>query len=217
MANYKVIMLDFDGTTACTVPAIYHAAHKMLQRRGYEISKQVVYDNFALAMQDSFRCYAGVHFDDATVEEMIEEYNIIYREESEKLIELFDGVAETLDKLTKAGVKVVITSNNIRPVLDRQTANLGIANYIDDIVSVEDVKNVKPAPDIALVALQRYNIKPEEALVVGDATLDMDMGRQAGCHLCGVSFGSHSPAILQERGAMYIIDHFSELQKIVLG
>jgi phosphoglycolate phosphatase len=210
-------MLDFDGTTACTVPAIYHAAHKMLQRRGYEISKQVVYDNFALAMQDSFRCYAGVHFDDETVEQMIEEYNIIYKEEGEALIELFDGVIETLDKFTKAGVKVVITSNNIRPVLNRQVEKQGIAKYIDDIVSVEDVENVKPAPDIAIEVLRRYNIKPEEALVVGDATLDMDMGRGAGCHLCGVSFGSHSPEMLRERGAMYIIDHFSELQKIVLG
>ncbi len=217
MANYKVIMLDFDGTTACTVPAIYHTAHKMLLKYGYDISKQVVYDNFALAMQDSFRRYAGVHFDDATVEQMIEEYNIIYKEEGEALVELFDGVIETLDKLTKAGVKVVITSNNIRPVLDRQVAKHGITEYIDDIVSVEDVENVKPAPDIALVALQRYNIKPEEALVVGDATLDMDMGRGAGCHLCGVSFGSHSPEMLRERGAMYIIDHFSELEKIVLG
>ena len=217
MANYKVIMLDFDGTTACTVPAIYHSAHKMLLKYGYDVSKQVVYDNFALAMQDSFRRYAGVHFDDATVEQMIEEYNIIYKEEGEALVELFDGVIETLDKLTKAGVKVVITSNNIRPVLDRQVARHGITEYIDDIVSVEDVENVKPAPDIALVALQRYNIKPEEALVVGDATLDMDMGRGAGCHLCGVSFGSHSPEMLRERGAMYIIDHFSELEKIVLG
>ena len=217
MANYKVIMLDFDGTTACTVPAIYHSAHKMLLKYGYDVSKQVVYDNFALAMQDSFRRYAGVDFDDATVEQMIEEYNIIYKGEGEALVELFDGVIETLDKLTKAGVKVVITSNNIRPVLDRQVARHGITEYIDDIVSVEDVENVKPAPDIALVALQRYNIKPEEALVVGDATLDMDMGRGAGCHLCGVSFGSHSPEMLRERGAMYIIDHFSELEKIVLG
>ena len=210
-------MLDFDGTTACTVPAIFHSAHKMLLKYGYDISKQVVYDNFALAMQHSFRRYAGVDFDDETVEQMIEEYNIIYKEEGEALIELFDGVIETLDKLTKAGVKVVITSNNIRPVLNRLVERQGIAEYIDDIVSVEDVKNVKPAPDIAIEVLRRYNIKPEEALVVGDATLDMDMGREAGCHLCGVSFGSHSPEMLRERGAMYIIDHFSELQKIVLG
>ena len=218
MANYKVIMLDFDGTTACTVPAIYHAAKRMLGNHGYEVEKDVVYKNFALALPFAFRCFSGDEtIDDATIEQMIVEYNNIYKEEAEGLIELFDGVTETLSRLKSEGVKIVITSNNVKPVLRRLTTNLGIAEYIDDIVSVEDVENVKPAPDIAIEALRRYNIKPEEALVVGDATLDMDMGRGAGCHLCGVSFGSHTPEMLRAKGARYIIDHFSELQKIVLG
>lgn len=217
MSKYKVILLDFDGTTACTIPAIYHAASKMLENRGYKVDKQVVYDNFGLALPFAFRCFAGDDtIDDATIEQMTIEYNNIYKEEGEQLIELFDGVVKTLDSLTKAGIKIVIASNNIRPVLDRLTANLGIAKYIDDIVSVEDVENVKPAPDIALEALRRYNISGEEALVVGDSTFDMDMGREAGCHLCGVTYGSHSPEMLRNTGARYIIEHFSELEKIVL-
>ena len=216
--NYKVIMLDFDGTTACTVSAIYHAAKRMLQLHGYEVDKDVVYKNFGLALPFAFRCFAGDEsIDDATIEEMIVEYNDFYREEAEPLIELFEGVPETLDALKKAGVKIVIASNNVQPVLRRLTSNLGIADYIDDIVAVEDVENVKPAPDIALEVLRRCNIKGEEALVVGDSTFDMDMGREAGCHLCGVTYGSHTPEMLRETGARYIIDKFSDLLKIVLG
>lgn len=218
MSNYKVIMLDFDGTTACTVPAIYHAAKRMLNMHGYEVEKEVVYKNFGLALPFAFRCFAGDDsIDDATIEQMIAEYNSIYKEEGEQLIELFDGVVETLDNLKKAGIKIVIASNNIRPVLDRLTANLGIAQYIDDIVSVEDVENVKPAPDIALEVLRRFNISGEEALVVGDSTFDMDMGREADCHLCGVTYGSHTPEMLCEKGARYIIERFSDLEKVVLG
>lgn len=211
-------MLDFDGTTACTVPAIYHAAKRMLQLHGYEVDKDVVYKNFGLALPFAFRCFAGDEsIDDKTIEQMIVEYNNIYREEAEPLIELFEGVPETLDALKKAGVKIVIASNNVQPVLRRLTANLGIADYIDDIVAVEDVENVKPAPDIALEVLRRCNIKGEEALVVGDSTFDMDMGREAGCHLCGVTYGSHTPEMLRETGARYIIENFSDLLKIVLG
>lgn len=218
MSNYKVILLDFDGTTACTIPAIYHAAKRMLALHGYEVDKQTVYDNFGLALPFAFRCFAGDDaIDDATIEQMIVEYNNIYKEEGEKLIELFEGVPETLKELVDAGIKIAIASNNIRPVLDRLTANLGIAQYIDDIVSVEDVENVKPAPDIALEALRRYNIKGEEALVVGDSTFDMDMGREAGCHLCGVTYGSHSVEMLRATGAQYIIENFADLKKIVLG
>ena len=218
MANYKVVMLDFDGTTACTVHAIYHAAKRMLNEYGYEVEKDVVYKNFGLALPYSFYCFAGVEsFDEATSQQMIVDYNRIYQAEAEQLIELFDGVAETLDTLKKGGVKIVIASNNVHPVLERQLANLGIRQYIDDIVAVEDVENVKPAPDIALEVLRRCNIKADEAIVVGDSTYDMDMGREAGCDLCGVSYGGHTPEMLREKGAKHIIDNFSELVKIVLG
>ena len=216
--NYKVVMLDFDGTLARTIPAILHASEKMLGMHGYEIDPVQVERNFGLALPEAFRCFANDDsIDDKTMEQMILEFNTIYRNECEPLIELFDGVAETLDALKKAGVILLISSNNIREVLERLTSQLNIAKYFDGIICANDVVNTKPAPDIALLALERYNIKAEEALVVGDSTYDMDMGREAGCHLCGVTFGSHSAEMLYGKGANYVIDHFSELQKIVLG
>ena len=216
--NYKVVMLDFDGTIARTIPAIMHAAKKMLNMHGYEIDPVQVERNFGLALPEAFRCFANdPTIDDATIEQMIIEFNEIYKTECEPLIELFDGVLDTLNTLHKAGVTLLIASNNIRSVLNRLTARLNIAQYFDGIVCADDVVNAKPAPDIALLALERYNISGNEALVVGDSTYDMDMGREAGCDLCGVSFGSHTPEMLQGTGARYVIDHFSELGKIVLG
>lgn len=216
--NYKVVMLDFDGTIARTIPAILHASEKMLGMHGYTIDPVQVERNFGLALPEAFRCFSNdPNIDDATMEQMIKEFNSIYRNECEPLIELFDGVIETLDRLHKAGVTLLIASNNIRSVLNRLTARLNIAEYFDGIVCADDVVNAKPAPDIALLAIERYNIKAEEALVVGDSTFDMDMGRGANCHLCGVTFGSHTAEMLRATGAKYIIDHFSELEKIVLG
>lgn len=210
-------MLDFDGTIARTIPAIMHASEKMLKMHGYDLDPVMVERNFGLALPEAFRCFANdPTIDDETIEQMIKEFNHIYKTECEPLIELFDGVADTLDALKKAGIKLLIASNNIRGVLQRLTARLNIAEYFDGIICADDVVNTKPAPDIALLALERYNIKPEEALVVGDSTYDMDMGREANCHLCGVSFGSHTPEMLRNTGALYVIDHFTELKKIVL-
>ena len=218
MMNYKVVMLDFDGTIARTIPAILHASEKMLGMHGYAIDPVQVERNFGLALPEAFRCFANdPNIDDATMEQMIVEFNSIYRNECEPLIELFNGVIETLDTLHKAGVTLLIASNNIRSVLNRLTARLNISQYFDGIVCADDVVNAKPAPDIALLALERYNAEASEALVVGDSTFDMDMGRGAGCDLCGVTFGSHTAEMLRATGARYIIDSFSELQKIVLG
>jgi phosphoglycolate phosphatase len=216
--NYKVVMLDFDGTIARTIPASLHASEKMLKMHGYGIDPVQVERNFGLALPEAFRCFANdPNIDDRTIEQMIVEFNDIYRNECEPLIELFDGVDVTLDALKRAGVTLLIASNNIRSVLERLTTRLNIAHYFDGIICADDVVNTKPAPDIALLALERYNVKGNEALVVGDSTYDMDMGRGADCHLCGVSFGSHTPEMLRDKGAHYVIDHYSELRKIVLG
>lgn len=217
MTKYKVVMLDFDGTIARTIPAIMHASEKMLKMHGYALDPVMVERNFGLALPEAFRCFANdPTIDDETIEQMIKEFNHIYKTECEPLIELFDGVADTLDTLKKAGIKLLIASNNIRGVLQRLTARLNIAEYFDGIICADDVVNTKPAPDIALLALERYNIKAEDALVVGDSTYDMDMGGGAGCHLCGVSFGSHTPEMLRNTGARYVIDHFADLKQIVL-
>ena len=211
-------MLDFDGTIARTIPAILHASEKMLKMHGYELDPVMVERNFGLALPQAFRCFANdPTIDDETIEQMIKEFNHIYKTECEPLIELFDGVAETLDALKKAGVTLLIASNNITSVLQRLTARLNISQYFDGIVCADDVVNAKPAPDIALLGLERYNAEASEALVVGDSTFDMDMGRGAGCDLCGVTFGSHTAEMLRATGAQYIIDSFSELQKIVLS
>ena len=216
--NYKVVMLDFDGTIARTIPAILHASEKMLNMHGYTIDPVQVERNFGLALPEAFRCFANdPTIDDETIEQMVVEFNNIYREECEPLIELFDGVAVTLDALKRAGVTLLIASNNIRSVLERLTSRLNIAHYFDGIICADDVVNTKPSPDIALLALERYGVNGNKALVVGDSTYDMDMGRGANCDLCGVSFGSHTPEMLRERGARYIIDHVSEIEKIVLG
>ena len=176
MANYKVVMLDFDGTIARTIPAILHASEKMLNMHGYGIDPVQVERNFGLALPEAFRCFANdPTIDDETVEQMIVEFNDIYRCECEPLIELFDGVSKTLDTLKREGVTLLIASNNIREVLERLTARLNIAQYFDGIICADDVVNTKPSPDIALLALERYNVKGKEALVVGDSTYDMDM------------------------------------------
>ena len=185
---------------------------------GYTIDPVQVERNFGLALPEAFRCFANdPTIDDETIEQMVVEFNNIYREECEPLIELFDGVAVTLDALKRAGVTLLIASNNIRSVLERLTSRLNIAHYFDGIICADDVVNTKPSPDIALLALERYGVNGNKALVVGDSTYDMDMGRGANCDLCGVSFGSHTPEMLRERGARYIVDHFSEIEKIVLG
>ena len=83
-----------------------------------------------------------------------------------------------------------------------------------DLVSANDVVNAKPHPEPVLKTLQYLNIDAADAVVVGDTSFDILMGKRAGCKAVGVSYGNGTIVDLQESGADYVIDDFKKLLEI---
>ncbi len=82
-----------------------------------------------------------------------------------------------LDELHAKGLPLGIVSNfpKTLPDLCRQ---VGIADYFDFIITSEEVGISKPDPRILRVALQRAQIKPNEAVYVGDHPFDILCAKQ---------------------------------------
>lgn len=76
---------------------------------------------------------------------------------------------EVLSSLVKAGYKIGLCSNSIRKTCITVLAKLGLAEYMDFILSGEDVKNSKPHPEIYWKAISSMGMLPEETLIVEDS------------------------------------------------
>ena len=72
----------------------------------------------------------------------------------------------------------------------------------------------KPDPEPVNRTLERFGLKPEEAIVVGDTYFDIQMGRNAGTVTCGVTYGNGSRESLSD--ADWIIDDFGLLPDIII-
>jgi phosphoglycolate phosphatase len=64
----------------------------------------------------------------------------------------------------------------------------------------------KPDPDMVLKAMHETAAVPENTIVIGDTTFDMEMARAAGATAIGVAWGYHDPADLTKAGAHHVID-----------
>ena len=62
--------------------------------------------------------------------------------------------------------------------------------------------------------LKNFGIHPEEAIVVGDTSFDIQMGRNAGTRACGVTYGNGSRESLCD--ADWLIDDFGKLLDIII-
>ena len=88
---------------------------------------------------------------------------------------------------------------------------LEIEPYFCALTNNEDVSHPKPAPDLALLLLERLDARPEESLVVGDTIFDLQMGRAAGCRTCGVTWGNQDRPTLQTASPDWILDDIRDL------
>jgi len=79
-----------------------------------------------------------------------------------KMIELFK-------ELRHRGYQLACCSNSIRRSVLVMLAKIGIIEYMDLILSNEDVKNSKPHPEMYWKAMSMMGVLPEETLIVEDS------------------------------------------------
>ena len=98
-----------------------------------------------------------------------------------KNIKLREGVMQTLKKLKKIGIKTAIVSDLTTHIQLRKMSKLGITPYIDVLVTSEEAGSEKPHPIMFLLALNKLNILPSDAIIVGDNPVnDIEGGNSVG-------------------------------------
>jgi|SRR3989344_2171515 len=98
-----------------------------------------------------------------------------------KSIKLRDGVLHTLRKLKEMKIKTAIVSDLTTNIQLKKMSKLGIKDYIDVLVTSEEAGNEKPNPVMFLLALNKLNVLPSDAIMVGDNPInDIEGGNAVG-------------------------------------
>ena len=79
------------------------------------------------------------------------------------------GLQSVMSALIKDGYKLAVASNSIRRTVVTVLAKLGIIEYMDLIISNEDVINSKPHPEMYWTTMSKIKCLPEETLIVEDS------------------------------------------------
>jgi HAD superfamily hydrolase (TIGR01509 family) len=82
--------------------------------------------------------------------------------QDERLVDIFK-------KLRADGYKLACASNSIRRSVLVMLSKIGIIEYMDLILSNEDVKNSKPHPEMYWKSMSMMGVLPEETLIVEDS------------------------------------------------
>lgn len=209
----KTIIFDFDGTIGDTQRHIVECMKLTLNYAGLPIPEESkIVQLIGLPLDETFRRLTDL--DAAHVDELTDIYRKHFND-TMKDVQPFPHVVETMKRLHENGFIIAVASSRGHHSLQTLLDRFGILQYVSLIMGNEDVVEKKPAPEMVLRILDLTDAKPSEALVVGDAVYDIEMGQRAGCLTCGVSYGNNSREQLQQQGADSIIDDFADILEVI--
>ena len=91
-----------------------------------------------------------------------------------------------LSKLKEDGFRLAVCSNAVKRSVEAMIDKAGLADYIEFILSNQDVKNGKPDPEMYITAINRLNLKPEECLILEDNENGVKAALASGAYLLRV-------------------------------
>lgn len=211
----KNIIFDFDGTLVDTAPVILATMFATFKELDLPApSREECKSTIGLRLHEIpsklFPNRAGLgEIYTKTYQRLFKTYN------TPGAIIAFEGVPETLTELKDSGYNLAIASSRHRFSLEEIVNSLKMSTLFDMIIGGDNVKNGKPSPEPVLTISNLMGWQANETLVVGDADVDILMGKSAGCKTTGVTYGNGTIYELQNVGADYIIGSFAKIKNIL--
>jgi HAD superfamily hydrolase (TIGR01509 family) len=91
-----------------------------------------------------------------------------------------------MSTLSEDGYKLAVCSNSIRKTVLTVLSKLGIMEFMDLIISNEDVKNSKPHPEMYWKAISMMSCLPEETLIIEDSPYGLLAASRSKSHILRV-------------------------------
>ena len=236
--EYEAVCFDLDNTLYPYAPcneAGKRAALSAFRDRDYDLDRERFDELYARARADAkrelrgtaasherfvyfkraLRIHADVH-DAADAFAIGEAYWDGYVAEMEP----FDGVEATLDALRESGLAIVVVTNLTTRVQLRKLARLGVDDRIDRLVTSEEVGREKPSALPFAAALSALDVRPSEAVMVGDNVVaDVEGGNSVGMETVLFTGGTGEDPVADDltgpRRPDHRIDELSALPEVL--
>jgi|ERR1700694_2454883 len=220
----RLLVFDLDGTLIDSRLDLIHSVNAMLQHIGRpKLDGDVIASYVGDGASALVRRAVGDTNDEALFIGALEYFLGYYRLHKLDHTTVYAGMAETLAGLANAspsnpsnGVRrlmAVLSNKPVNPSRDILHA-LGLGDFFVRVYGGNSFTTKKPDPLGALTILQETGVAADEALIIGDSSIDILTGRNAGLWTCGVTYG-FAPHSLEAVPPDVLIDSPRELGELL--
>ena len=201
----RALVLDVDGTLLDTVYLHVIAWWEAFLEAGHEVSAFDIHRTIGRGSDDLVETLVGAP-DESLVDAHAEKWAPL-RERCRP----FHEVPELIRACAERGLQVVYCTSGSPEDVEDFRRKIGCDDVVAAVVDSGDVEQSKPAPDIVRAALEAVDVRPEDAVMVGDTVYDVRAAAAAGVDCIALMCGGIGESELREAGAAAVYGNPSEL------
>lgn len=214
MPKLKLIVFDWDGTIADSIPNIIECKQFLAKKYNApiprpELIRAVIGQDFHQALHT---CFPTV--DEHIFNKIAQQFRITMLEDRYQAA-LFDGAIDVLKQLKQDGYKLAIATSKSRIELDH-ALRFNRLEIFFDITCCSEERASKPSPDMLNFIISHFQIPTSEAIMVGDAIADMKFAKNASVRSVAFTRGAASRQMLEEEQPYAIFDDWQYFYKDVI-
>ena len=195
----RLLVFDLDGTLIDSRLDLIHSVNATMRHIGRSELEDDVIASYvgdgapALVRRALGNTAPGNTEDEALFRVALEYFLGYYRLHKLDHTTVYDGIPETLARLAEASngkrrLMAVLSNKPVNPSRDIVRA-LGLGDFFVRVYGGNSFTAKKPDPLGVQTILQETGVAAADALMIGDSSIDVLTGRNAGLWTCGVMYG----------------------------
>jgi phosphoglycolate phosphatase len=214
--SMKLVIFDLDGTLIDSRLDLIHSVNAMLRNfHRPELPGDVVASYVGDGAPMLVRRALGDPDNEKVLKEALDFFLAYYREHKLDYTQAYPGIPELLQQIRSNGAhrKMAVLSN--KPVNPSRAIveALGLAGFFVQVYGGNSFETKKPDPLGVKTLLTETRTSPENAMIVGDSSIDVLTGRNAEIATCGVTYG-FAPHTLCEAPPDVVVESPRELAEL---
>ena len=211
MAEWRLIVFDWDGTLMDSTGQIVEAAMRSIAELGLpHRSPEAVREIIGLGLRESWHHLFPELDGETHYAAFVEAYRGHFFSPELYVSTLYDRAETLVESLHRQGRMLAVATGKSRRGLDRDLKRTGLGRYFHGSRTADETRS-KPHPDMLVELMASLGASPAETLMIGDTEWDLEMARRAGVAAAGVTWGAHPAERLRRLGPVACLEAMDAL------
>ena len=212
----KLVIFDLDGTVCNTIDDLADATNYAMRTLGYPTHDVPTYKYFVGngIPKLIYRALPEGHKSDEehakAMKLMLDYYAVHFADKSAP----YSGILEMLSALKEKGINLAICTNKAHHMADKISEKI-FGGIFEAVIGQQEGRPLKPDSFSPMEIINKFGVKPEETVFIGDSGVDMKTAVNTGTESIGVTWGFRTVDELKENGARHIADTPSDIIDII--